>query len=695
MPRIASLISAVVITALFMGLSFTSSGCNPKPAGNAVNQATPSPTHPQANATTPGNQTPPQPQVKKDLAFDPAAPEVKQGEEVSVRVTKGKATNATAPEESKLKVKVNAAGDEIKIHADLVTPPGLVNVTVEGGNKATTLKVTVAAPLPPPPPPVKDLKFNPAAPEVKQGDKVIVKVTEGKATNTTLPDAAKPKMTVSLVGDEIQINADKDAPIGPVDITVEGGNNAVTLKVTVAAAPSSPPPVKDLKFDKDSQEVKPGEEVKFIASADSGNITKAELAKADPKAGLTVTSDAKSVTVKADKQAPSAKDIEVNVIGAGGKTTKLKVTVIGAPAAKELKFEKTSQEVKPGEEVTFKASPDSGKITKAEFAKAAPKAGLTVTSDASSVTVKADKQAPSAKDIEVNVIGVGDKTITLKVTVIAAPAAKELKFEKTSQEVKPGEEVTFKASPDSGKITKAELAKAAPKAGLTVTSDASSVTVKADKQAPSAKDIEVNVIGVGDKTITLKVTVIAAPAAKELKFEKTSQEVKPGEEVTFKASPDSGKITKAELAKADPKAGLTVTSNAKSVTVKADKEAPSAKDIEVNVIGAGDKATTLKVTVAAAPLPLQPPFPSPVKEQLKFDPAAPEVKQGGKVTVKVSEGKATKASAPEASKLTLIINPAGNEIVISADDAAIAGDVEISVEGGATAAKLKVKVLPK
>ena len=47
----------------------------------------------------------------------------------------------------------------------------------------------------------------------------------------------------------------------------------------------------------------------------------------------------------------------------------------------------------------------------------------------------------------------------------------------------------------------------------------------------------------------------------------------------------------------------------------------------------------------------------PAKD-LKFAPAAPEVKQGAKVTVKVSDGKATKATAPAASKLTAKVNAA-------------------------------------
>ena len=80
-----------------------------------------------------------------------------------------------------------------------------------------------------------------------------------------------------------------------------------------------------------------------------------------------------------------------------------------------------------------------------------------------------------------------------------------------------------------------------------------------------------------------------------IRFVKTEKDVHPGEEVTFKAKSKEPKITKAELVKADPK--LTITFTDDSVTVKADKEAAEAKDIEIAVIGEDNTKATLKVTV--------------------------------------------------------------------------------------------------
>ncbi len=82
---------------------------------------------------------------------------------------------------------------------------------------------------------------------------------------------------------------------------------------------------------------------------------------------------------------------------------------------------------------------------------------------------------------------------------------------------------------------------------------------------------------------------------RDLKFETTSQDVKAGAAVTFKVAADSCPITKAELAKADPK--LTVTKTDTSVTITAAADAAVVEGVEVNVTGEGDKKVTLKVNV--------------------------------------------------------------------------------------------------
>ena len=85
----------------------------------------------------------------------------------------------------------------------------------------------------------------------------------------------------------------------------------------------------------------------------------------------------------------------------------------------------------------------------------------------------------------------------------------------------------------------------------------------------------------------------------------------------------------------------------------------------------------------------------PKAESLKFDPAAPEVKQGGKVSVNVPEGQAETATAPDGSKLKTTLNPAKNKIEIEAEATAPLGEVEITVKGGnkLPTAKFKVKVI--
>ena len=70
----------------------------------------------------------------------------------------------------------------------------------------------------------------------------------------------------------------------------------------------------------------------------------------------------------------------------------------------------------------------------------------------------------------------------------------------------------------------------------------------------------------------------------------------------------------------------------------------------------------------------------PSKKNLEFDPIAPKVKKGDQVIVKVSGGKATKATVPAESKLTVTVNAAGNEIEIKADKDAPTGTVDIAVE---------------
>ncbi len=78
----------------------------------------------------------------RELKFTPDNPEVKQGGEVKVMVSGGKAAKATAPKDSKLTATVNADGTKIDITAESAAPTGDVLITVEG-DKGGTLKVKV------------------------------------------------------------------------------------------------------------------------------------------------------------------------------------------------------------------------------------------------------------------------------------------------------------------------------------------------------------------------------------------------------------------------------------------------------------------------------------------------------------------------------------------------------------------------
>ena len=380
---------------------------------------------------------------------------------------------------------------------------------------------------------------------------------------------------------------------------------------------------------------------------------------------------------------------------------------IPGTAKKDLKFDKSMLEVKAGEAVTVKAAKDSVKITGAKLAKSDVK-GLTVSHDATSVTVTAAKDAAAAKNVEINVTGEEKKTATLKVTVTAAAVAvipppvippptavaKDLKFNTMAQSVMPGKDVMFNVL--DGVV--AGTPEAPKDSMLTVTCPkANCVKVVADAKAkPGTYQIVVK--GQGDKTAKLTVTVPAAvtpAAAKELKFEKTSLEVKAGEEATFKAAAHSAKITKADLAKADPK--LTVTNTATSVTLKADKAAAAAKDVEVKVTGEGDKKATLKITVVAA-LPLPPPS-QPTELKFKKDATTQDVKQGDKYvfmasseSVKITGAKLAKSDV----KGLKVTNDDKSVTVEVAADAAVADGIEISVTGaGNKTATLKVNVKKK
>ena len=83
--------------------------------------------------------------------------------------------------------------------------------------------------------------------------------------------------------------------------------------------------------------------------------------------------------------------------------------------------------------------------------------------------------------------------------------------------------------------------------------------------------------------------------AKNLKFDNMVGEINQGGKITFKAL--EGKITKAELTKANPK--VTVTSSADSITISTANDVAIGERIRVIVTGQGDNKATLKVNVKA------------------------------------------------------------------------------------------------
>ena len=388
-----------------------------------------------------------------------------------------------------------------------------ITVKTDEGAKTATCNVTVVAKKIP----VTSVSLDQTKIELTEGDELTLTATvkPHDATNKNVSWSSS-NSSVATVTDGV-VTAIKAGTATITVKTVDGAKTA-TCKVTVVAKEI---PVTSVSLDQTKIELTEGDELTLTATVKPDEAANKNVSWSSSNSSVATVTDGVVTAIKAGTATITVRTDD------GNKTATCEVTVKAKSISVEsVSLDKTSVELTEGDETTLRATvkPDN-----------ASNKGVTWSSSNKAVATVADGKVTAIKAGTTTITVTtddGNMTATCKVTVRAKSISVEsVSLNMNSIELYEGDGITLRATvkPDN-----------ATNKGVTWSSSNKAVATVADGKVTAIKAGTTTITVTtddGNKTATCTVTVSSTSVPVEsISLDKTYIEIKPGEEVSLKAT---------------------------------------------------------------------------------------------------------------------------------------------------------------